>query len=118
MESWNSHTSYTKFKLLEENYDAIVQEIPPFDINNVTLERKFYEWGDNEAGELFKQRLSINKEWIYSWDVNRKMFNFPLIHNDNAIGLAETVVHLRLNYLNKLKTFALRDCLYSFLIHA
>ena len=104
-ENVDSRNYYNKFKLLEDSYEQIVNEIPPLDINKVTISRKMNEWinKDNmEAGQILLSKLNNNKEWIFSWDVNNKMFNFPLIYNDIVIGIADILCPTTINLLKKI----------------
>ena len=85
-----SNDRYNKFKILEDNYKMILDEIPPFDITKITIERKRNEW-NNEEGAMFLDKMNNNIEWVGSWDPSKKWFNFPLMYYNKVIGSAETI---------------------------
>jgi aspartyl/asparaginyl beta-hydroxylase (cupin superfamily) len=100
-ENCNSKKSYNKFKLLEDSYKDIICEIPQFDINKVSIYREQNEW-NNEKGIKLAQKLHTNKEWVGSWDISKKWFNFPLMYYDNVIGFAETLCPTTISILKKI----------------
>ena len=101
-ENCDSKTIYNKFKLLENSYKEIINEIPLFDIDKITVTRKFNEWDNENGRDFLEKKLKDNKEWIYSWDVNSKMFNFPLMYLNNVIGIADTLCPLTINLLKQM----------------
>jgi aspartyl/asparaginyl beta-hydroxylase (cupin superfamily) len=100
-ENCMSKKNYNKFKLLEDNYEKILCEIPHFDINKVSIYRKQNEWNNEKGGQL-AEKLHINKEWIGTWDFSKKWFNFPLIYYDNIIGFAESLCPTTISILKKI----------------
>ena len=108
-ENCDSKKYYNKFKILEDSYEQIVNEIPPFDINKITIHREFNHWindsindNDNEQGKEFLEKINNNKEWIYAWDVNKKLFNFPLMYKDNVIGIADILFPVTIKLLKEI----------------
>jgi hypothetical protein len=100
-ENYESKPNYNKFKLLEDNYEIILSEIPLFDINKVTIYRQYQEW-NNEDGILLAEKLSTNTEWIGAWDISKKWFNFPLMGSNNVIGFAEQICPKTISLLKEL----------------
>jgi len=100
-ENYKSKPIYNKFKLLEDNYENILYEIPLFDINKVTIYRQYHEW-NNEGGALFIEKLNNNTEWIGSWDIDKKWFNFPLMAFNNVIGVADKICPKTISLLKEL----------------
>jgi hypothetical protein len=82
-----SHSdSYPKLKLLEQNVDIIINELPPFDESNIRFSRKQNEWGVNLIKLISDMK---NAQWIKSWEYG--WFNYPLIYNGKPI--ADSHVH-------------------------
>ncbi len=111
-----SSDDYPQFKLLEDNYKMIVEEIPKFDIKDVTFKRKREDWNNNGMEKLYEQ-LKNNNKWIKSWNVNNEdniWFNFPLIYNNKPVGMAEKICPNTINLLKQLPI--IKVCGYSLLV--
>lgn len=78
---------YRRFKPLEEHWRTMLAEVPPFNLETVTLKREIGEWADTANGRELFEKLQSNTNWIKGWD--EAWFNFPLIFNDTAIGKAD-----------------------------
>ncbi len=78
-----------KYKCLaafENNFMKIHDEIPPFDINKVSVERDKNSWNNSEGEALAN---SLKSEWIKSWQAH--WYNFPLIYHGKLIDKASTL---------------------------
>ena len=80
---------YPKMKIIEENYEIIKNEIPEFYIDNIKIQRKVTEWGDN--GIDLVKTLENNQDWLFSMHSIDVWFAYPLMYNNNPIGLAEKI---------------------------
>jgi aspartyl/asparaginyl beta-hydroxylase (cupin superfamily) len=98
-----STTYFNKYKILENNINNIIQEIPLFDINKVTIERNSAKWINDENFYKIYEELQNNDYWIRSSDTNNVWYTFPIILNNKFIGKAEElcpVTSLLLRQLN------------------
>jgi len=86
----NEVNLYNKFRILEDSYKIILDEIPQFDITNITMKRQRNEWFGHNEGLTFIQKIN-NTEWHRAWDKSEKWFNFPLMYNNNIVGTSETI---------------------------
>ena len=72
---------YPKMKIIEENYEIIKNEIPEFYIDNIKIQRKVTEWGDN--GIDLVKTLENNQDWLFSMHSIDVWFAYPLMYNNN-----------------------------------
>jgi beta-hydroxylase len=107
---------YPEFKLLEENADILIKEIPEFNKDKINFKRNREDWNNNGMDDLF-EKLKNNDNWIESWNINNKdniWFNFPLMYNNKPVGLAEKICPESIKLLKKLKNIKISG--YSLLV--
>jgi aspartyl/asparaginyl beta-hydroxylase (cupin superfamily) len=79
-------TDFPKLKLIEDNWQILASEIPPFDIN------KKYPRRDNRF-PLHMSEAELDKIaedyvggcWFESWDGNHIWFSFPFVYMDKIV---------------------------------
>ena len=99
---YGTEGKFERFRVLEDNVDALCAEVPPFDASAVAVKRLHKQWhntGENNEWSEFLAKLATNKTWIAGWCEDECWFNFPLIHNDSAIGAAEEMCHVTIALL-------------------
>lgn len=100
-------TDYPEFKILEDNYKIMLNEIPEININDITYQRSREAWNNAKMDKLFED-LKYNDKWIKGFKIsdndtnNNHWFNFPLIYNNNPIGLAEKICPNTIKLLKKI----------------
>jgi beta-hydroxylase len=79
---------YPQFKVLEDNWITIRDEIPDFDIKNITLERSQDIWLGNKMDE-FAEKFKDEAYWFKAWADSETWYNFPIIYNNAFVGDVE-----------------------------
>ncbi len=97
MEMFNTTKEFPKFKILEENYETILKELPMFSLSN--FERDKTCWNNNAMIQLYED-LTDNDKWIKSWSPG--WYNFPLVYNSKPVGLSQFICPLTIEMLLKL----------------
>jgi len=73
---------FENIKLLEHNYKTILEEIPPFYIQSVTIKRNGAEWANNISSESFNL-LKNSDTWVEGSNNERYIwYNYPLLVNN------------------------------------
>jgi beta-hydroxylase len=98
---FKTSNDYNKFKLLENNWQIIKNEIPELDKDKVVISRSQDTW-NNQKGLEFIENLKDNKDWVKSWDGNDSWFTFPLIYKDSPVGKAEKLCPKTVKLLKQL----------------
>lgn len=97
-----SSNQYPQFKLLEENWKIICDEIPVFDSNKVTLKRNKNIW-NNEKMNDFAKLLADNPQWFKSWDNTNVWYSFPLMYHNKIVGKVNDICPNTSRLLKSLK---------------
>ncbi len=80
--------NYKQFKILEENWSIIRDEIPEFDINQIKISREQGVWmGDTM--DKFAEKFNNKLEWFKAWSNTDSWYNFPLMYKNKIPGNAE-----------------------------
>jgi aspartyl/asparaginyl beta-hydroxylase (cupin superfamily) len=86
---YTNEDKYKIYNILEQNWIAISNEIPPFNIDKVKIVRKRDEWYNTNEGLSLFEKLQRNTDWVGSWHDN--WFSFPLMFNNNVVGDVENL---------------------------
>ena len=71
---------FNKYKILENNINHIIKEVPLFDINRVTIERNSGKWINDESFNQIYDELKDSDYWIRSSDTNNVWLNIRILH--------------------------------------
>lgn len=74
--------NYTELCEIENSWEIISQEIPPFNENNINFKRNKNDWNNESGKELAN---TIKSEWCSGWQNEYEWFNFPLIYHGKII---------------------------------
>ena len=92
---------YPQFKILEDNWEKIRDEIPFFDINKISIERSKDTW-IGEKMDKFAEKFKDKVEWFKAWTDSESWYNYPIIYNNNFVANVEEICP---NTCNLLKLF-------------
>ena len=87
---------YTKFKILEDNWNTIKDEIPDFDINKISIIRDVW-YGDSM--DKFVNNLNDNVYWFRAQTHIDTWFNFPIMYKNKFVGNVEEICPKTCNLL-------------------
>jgi beta-hydroxylase len=96
-----SSNDYPQFKIIEENWEIIRDEIPDFDINNIKIKRNKDVW-DNEKMESFAKILADDPQWFKSWDNTNVWYSFPLMYHGQIVGKVKEICPITCKLLESL----------------
>jgi hypothetical protein len=97
---YTNEDKYKIYNILQQNWLAISNEIPPFNIEKVKIVRKRDEWYNTDSGLVLFEKLQKNTDWVGTWHDN--WFSFPLMFNNNPVGNVENICPNTIKYLKLL----------------
>lgn len=105
--------NYKEFKILEDKWNIIKNEIPDFDISNNMISRAQEVWlGDSM--DKFAEKFNSKAEWFKAWSNSDSWYNFPLIYKNKLVGNAEEICPQTCNILKSFNNIRIAG--YSLLI--
>ncbi len=81
---------FTELRFLEENWEIIQSELPPFDQSKVEHIRPLYGFTD-ENGREFLRKVG-RCEWIGGDKNADRWYNFPILHNNKFVFDIEQIM--------------------------
>jgi len=107
---------YKKYKILEEFYNVIADEIPEFCIDKVKIERShgvthLETWSKTDEGARLLNDLALNNSWLKVSQVCgndvHDWYNFTIMINNEPFGNAEKICPQTIKLLKTLGTINL-----------
>lgn len=94
-----SSNDYPQAKLLEENWQLIKNEIPPFQIEKIKIKRNKDVW-DNQKMLEFTKILEKDPQWFKSWDNTNVWYSYPLMYHNKVVGKVAEICPETIKLLN------------------
>jgi len=90
-------------KILEDKWEIIASEIPPFDINKLDQypKRKRSAW-NNEEGKNLADKM--NSTWFQGWQGDHIWYNFPLMYHNKIIDQSDKICPETIKLLQQLQS--------------
>lgn len=92
---------FPQLKILEDNWEVISKEIPPFDINEKYPRRKPI-WLNDKLKRQIEYIKEIKSQWYEGWQGDYVWYNFPLMLHDKPIDKAKKKCPNTIKILQKL----------------
>jgi len=93
-----STADYPVVKAVENEWQNIAQEIPPFDSSRMQqyVKRSRTAWNNKEAEETLP---ALKSEWMQGWQGHDVWYNFPLMYHNQVIDRAGLVCPITIELL-------------------
>jgi aspartyl/asparaginyl beta-hydroxylase (cupin superfamily) len=111
-----NYKEYSKYKILEDNYKLIAEEIPKFNLKNINIERShgtvhLETWSKSKEGAELLKKLGDNNAWLkvsqVCGDDVHDWYNYTVMINNLAFGNAENICPNTIKFLKTLGTINL-----------